>query len=161
MKKSVFYSLLTVFCFALCAVGFTSCDDDDDVNSYYKLDVLHSNIILPDDAEAAEAAQKSFDADMRVVKDALCNEFGIKEVEKFNSEKIKDVADSRDKSDAAIIARFDAAVASLPLENKWNGEVVYVLCYYDKIGTKIDIHEFTISNPHPNEGGEGEGGATE
>ena len=89
MKKSVFYSLFTVFCFALCAVGFTSCDDDDDVNSYYKLDVLHSNIILPDDAEAAEAAQKSFDADMKVAKEALCTEFGIKELKNSTQRKSK------------------------------------------------------------------------
>lgn len=160
MKKSVLYSLFTMLCFAFCAVGFTSCDDDDDVNSYYKLAVLHSNIILPDNEEAAKAAQASYDADQQVIINALCSEFGIKEAEKFASERIKDVADCKDKSDANMIARFDAAVANLPLENKWNGEVVYVLCYYDKGGNKNDIREFTVSNPLPDEG-EGEGGATE
>ncbi len=156
MKKTVFYSLFTL-CMAFCAISFTSCDDDEIVNCYYKVGLESSTINYPEGAtdDQIKAIKEAFDADIEAIDNAF-----IETVKKTNPDyvtinsNIHFTGDSKEDCDAQAEAFFNQILQSVQLNPTWEGEFVYGLYFMDRVNTanvKIKLGEKKYVFPVPAE----------
>lgn len=108
MKTKFYYTFLAL-CLSLCAIGFTSCsDDDDETVNIYNIGMTSTDVV-------GYAAMN----DMALVEKALKAEF---EAEGGLSFSIKG---DTDKTDKQISSRFNKAVKDVTLKGGWTGNFTY------------------------------------
>lgn len=126
MKKSIFYSLF-VFVMAVCAVGFTSCSDDDEDSNFYTFQISSEHF--------TDGNEDALSLDETLVDNAISKEF---------NGRVIGFKGSKDACDKEAISRFNKACESVTLKGGWVGEFTISL-YSTNEGSMSKLHDKTFS----------------
>lgn len=117
MKTKLYYVFLAL-CVSLCALGITSCDNNDGPGAnVYNIGLAGSS---------CHGNYLAFQADVQTIESAVIAEFGGLSFE------IQGKSDSADKE---VKTRFEKAMQNVTLKGGWTGYVIYDLTKYTKSGS--------------------------
>lgn len=114
MIKKVLFSTIFMICMAAFAVTFTSCSDDDDPCSYYKVSIGEMNF------SGSTENMADFRSDIQIAEKALCDAFDIKSLDA----NIKFCGDEDECDDLAML-KFNRACENVTLHGGWSGNFSY------------------------------------
>lgn len=117
MKTKLYYVFLAL-CVSLCALGITSCDNNDGPGAnVYNIGLAGSS---------SHGNYLAFKADVQTIESAVVAEFGGMSFE------IQGKSDSADKE---VKTRFEKAMQNVTLKGGWTGYVIYDVTKYTTSGS--------------------------
>lgn len=117
MKTKLYYVFLAL-CVSLCALGITSCDNNDGpgTNVY--------NVGLS--GSSSHGNYLAFQADVQTIESALVAEFGGLSFE---------IQGNSNSADKEVKTRFEKAMQNVTLKGGWTGYVIYGVTKYTTSGS--------------------------